>query len=120
MNNYEEIRQDLQMNKAFLRRLYEGNSAQNIATIEEASIPELMILIKCLHLLSSRQVPLSQQKYEEMSKSSKAKKLSKLHKHFQGHVEVEAMLRNPLESKPVLLKFKSYYPFLLYKFFNKI
>ena len=114
----DTVKSQLVRDKEFLRQLYEATDqvkAKQILTF--ASDPQINTLIKFLHFLSTGEITIKKENFEEVSK---ARKIQVLKRFVETKPAVQKMLKAERRLKMNFLqKLSSVYPFLLHCLFNE-
>ena len=114
----ETVKGQLVRDKQFLRQLYETRDQPKVKhLLTFASDGQLNTLIKFLHFLSTGEITIRKENFEEISKS---RKIQVLKNFVEKKSAVQQMLKTERKIKLNFLnKLSSVYPFLLFCLFNE-
>ena len=104
--------------KEFLRALYEASEAPKAnQLLIFASDPQLNTLLKFLHFLSTGEITIRKENFDQISQ---AKKIQVLKKFVEKKAAVQRMLKADRKIKiSFLKKLSTVFPYLLYCLFNE-
>ena len=116
--NKDVFKNYLQRDKAFLRRLYEGqNKSVNNRILTFASDTKLNTLIRLLHFLATGEIKIKRQNFEIIQAN---KKLNLIRRSVEKKAALARLLKSEREQKlQFLKKLSGIYSALLYCLFNE-
>ena len=116
--NKDVFKNYLQRDKAFLRRLYEGqNKSVNNRILTFASDTKLNTLIRLLHFLATGEIKIKRQNFEIIQAN---KKLNLIRRSVEKKAALARLLKSEREQKVQFLKkLSGIYSALLYCLFNE-